>query len=213
MSERTTADLRRLDEAEIREILGVPEPPVVDKIDRVLSETARRFIAHSPFVCLATAGERGADCSPRGDGPGFVLAHGAHTLSVPDRTGNALADSFRNILESPLLGMLFLVPGMRETLRVNGTGFVTDDIDLRRRHEADGRMPKLVLVVDVDECYFHCGKALIRSALWDATTYLPVSHTVFDSNVFSLRDIEKGALSMSSAGLNDALEQSYVVDR
>lgn len=208
------ADVRRLSGTDVRQILGEPEQPVRDKIDTELGDTARRFIAHAPFVALATAGPDGADCSPRGDGPGFVRVHDPSTLTLPDRTGNNLADSFRNVLADPRIGLLFLIPGMRETLRVNGTAFVTDDDALRLRHAADGRVPRLVLVVRVRENYFHCGKALIRSGLWDRSTWIDPANVVFASNVFSLRADERAGPAtgpaITSADLSRALEESYV---
>ncbi len=207
-----TAGLRRLSATDIRDVLGPPDPPVLAKLDTELGFTARRFIAHSPFACLATAGPDGADCSPRGDEPGFVKVLGPSTLSLPDRTGNNLADSFRNVLVNPQIGILFLIPGMRESLRVNGTAFITDDADLRRRHEADGRVPKMVLIVQVRQNYFHCGKALIRSGVWDASTWPDPAAVVFDSNVFSLRNSERGNSEISSVGLNKVLESSYVTE-
>lgn len=203
------ATYRRLTLAQVRESLGEPEPPVVHKIAPQLGLTARRFIAHAPFLCLATASASGADCSPRGDGPGFVKVLDETTLAVPDRSGNALADSFRNVLVNPMVGLLFLVPGLRETLRVNGTGYVTDDQDLLGRFDAGGRSVKLALVVDVNEVYFHCGKALIRSRLWDPATQSLAGPATFGANVFALQRIEAGAVQESSAEFSDRLERSY----
>jgi uncharacterized protein len=203
---------RQLNLEEITAILGPVDRPVRDKIKPRLGATARRFIAHSPFLTLATCGRRGADSSPRGDGPGFVKVLDPNTLSVPDRAGNALADSFRNILENPQVGLLFLVPGLRETLRVNGTGYITDDLDLRRRHELDGRVPNLALIVRVREAYFHCGKSLIRSRMWDPSSRVDPFDVVLGSNVFSLTNIEERPVELSSNSLSAALESSYVSD-
>lgn len=200
---------RRLGVAQIGAILGDPEPAVVAKVSACIGATAHRFIAHSPFVCLATASNAGADCSPRGDAPGFVRVIDNTTLALPDRTGNALADSFRNVLLNPAVGMLFLIPGLRETLRVNGTGYVTDDPELLQRFDNDGRPIKLALVISVEQVYFHCGKALIRSRLWDpATKSLPASATL-GVNVFALQRIEHGVAEQSSAAFAETLEESY----
>jgi uncharacterized protein len=135
----------------------------------------RRFIAHSPFFVLASASPDGsADASPRGGPPGFVLVDDEHTLLVPDWPGNNRLDSLTNLASSPGVGLLFLVPGVDETLRVNGTVEITDDEKLRERFRGDGRgAPRTVLVVTVREAYLHCAKALMRSRLWDAEAQVP----------------------------------------
>ncbi|WAM12087.1 MSMEG_1061 family FMN-dependent PPOX-type flavoprotein [Rhodococcus sp. JS3073] len=203
---------RRLTVEDIRAALGEPDAPVRQKIVRTLDVSAQRFIAHSPFVCLGTASKDGADASPRGDNPGFVRVLDSTTVALPDRTGNNLCDSFRNVIENPSVGMLFIVPGMRETLRVNGNGFVTDDRDLLRRFEVDGRIPKLALVVSVTEVYFHCGKSLIRSRLWDPDAQLIAPHVTLGSNVFSMHNVERDKVSGTASQLGEVLERSYVTE-
>src|SRR5256885_4236574 len=147
---------------------GAPEAMIEAKIGARIARHARRFIAHAPFLALATSDAAGrADCSPRGDYPGFVKVLDEHTLALPDRPGNKIADSFRNIAENDGVGLLFLIPGMRETLRVNGSAYVTDDPDVLARMRTEAKSPILAIVVDVAEVYFHCGRALIRSRLWD----------------------------------------------
>lgn len=154
--------------AEVRARLGDPEPMIEAKVGDHVDKHARRFIAHSPFLTLATADAAGrADCSPRGDYPGFVKVLDEHTVAMPDRTGNKIADSFRNIAENDGVGMLFFVPGMRETLRVNGRAYVTDEPDVLARMRTEAKEPILAIVVEVEQVYFHCGRALIRSRLWD----------------------------------------------
>ena len=153
---------------EVRSRLGAPDEMIEAKIGDRIDRHARRFIAHSPFLTLATADANGrADCSPRGDYPGFVKVLDERTLALPDRPGNKIADSFRNIAENDGVGLLFFVPGMRETLRVNGSAYVTDDPDVLARMRTEAKSPILAIVVDVAEVYFHCGRALIRSRLWD----------------------------------------------
>lgn len=153
---------------EVRARLGAPDEMIEAKIGDRIDRHARRFIAHSPFLTLATADANGrADCSPRGDYPGFVKVLDERTLALPDRPGNKIADSFRNIAENDGVGLLFFVPGMRETLRVNGSAYVTDDPDVLARMRTEAKSPILAIVVDVAEVYFHCGRALIRSRLWD----------------------------------------------
>jgi uncharacterized protein len=164
----STNTLHRVAMAEVRAQLGEPEAMIKAKIGDRIDRHARRFIAHSPFLTLATADAAGrADCSPRGDYPGFVKVLDERTLALPDRVGNKIADSFRNIAENDGVGLLFFVPGMRETLRVNGSAYVTDDPDVLARMRTEAKEPMLAIVVEVAEVYFHCGRALIRSRLWD----------------------------------------------
>ncbi|MEV5594620.1 MSMEG_1061 family FMN-dependent PPOX-type flavoprotein [Streptomyces sp. NPDC052496] len=164
----TLARPRRLSLDEVRARLGEPETMLENKKIDHIDAFSRRFIAHSPFLSLATADAAGrADCSPRGDYPGFVKVLDPHTLAIPDRPGNRIADSFRNIAENDGVGLLFLVPGMRETLRVNGHAYPTDEPDVLARMRTEAKAPVLAIIVEVAEAYFHCGRALLRSRLWD----------------------------------------------
>ncbi|MBV9079433.1 MAG: pyridoxamine 5'-phosphate oxidase family protein [Methylobacteriaceae bacterium] len=164
------------DEAELRTLMGPVHPLAERKLLPRLDRYARDFIALSPFLVLASADRDGrADASPRGDGPGFVQVLDDATLLIPDRRGNNLADSFRNVLTSPGVGLIFLVPGVNETLRVNGRARLTTDPALLEPAAVDGKVPKAGLLVSVEEVYFHCGKALIRSKLWDAERQIPRS--------------------------------------
>lgn len=121
---------------------------------------------------LATSGPEGLDCSPRGDAPGFVRIIDERTLALPDRVGNNRIDSLRNIIANPHLALLFVVPGVGETLRVNGRGRISADAALLESFAVDGKLPRTVLLVDVDAVYFHCSKALARSRLWDPTRHV-----------------------------------------
>lgn len=132
----------------------------------------RRFIESSPFVVLATGGPDGLDCSPRGDAPGFVRILDERTLALPDRPGNNRVDSLRNVVVAPQVGLLFMVPGVGETLRVNGRARVSTDADLLASFAVDGKPPRSVLVIDVESVYFHCSKAIVRSKLWDASQHV-----------------------------------------
>ena len=136
-----------------------------------LDRHARAFIALSPFVVIASsdAGGRG-DATPRGDAPGFVAVLNDTTLLIPDRPGNRRVDTMLNVVENPGVGLLFLVPGIDETLRVNGRARFTADADLLQPLAAHDKMPVGGLLVAIDEVFFHCGKALIRSRLWDEGT-------------------------------------------
>lgn len=154
-------------EADLRQCYAEPSELVQKKILRKLDKHAKAFIALSPFVTLATRGPEGADCSPRGDAPGFVAVIDDQTLLLPDRRGNNLIDSLRNILHDPAVGLLFLVPGINETLRVNGTARIVTDPARLAPLSVQGKAPGSALEVTVREVFFHCGKALIRSDLWN----------------------------------------------
>jgi len=139
-----------------------------------IDQYARRYIGLSPFCCLATSDGRGhADVTPRGDKPGFVRILDDNTLLIPERPGNNRMDSLRNIIENPSLGLLFLIPGFEDTLRVNGRGRVTKDPRLLAESTVDGKAPKLGVIVDVDEAFLHCAKAFRRSRLWEVGAQVP----------------------------------------
>lgn len=162
-------------EAALRDCYGAPSELVQKKVLRQLDRHARAFIALSPFAVLATHGPDGSDASPRGDAPGFVQVVDDVTLLLPDRRGNNLIDSLRNVVASPEVGLLFLVPGINETLRVNGTAKVITDTDRLQPMAVQGKTPASALEIAVREVYFHCGKALIRSDLWNAEKHVPRS--------------------------------------
>ncbi len=131
-----------------------------------LDHHMRNFIALSPFVCMGTSSDAGADVAPRGDRPGFVHVLDEGTLLIPDWPGNNRLDSLTNLVTNPRIGLLFLIPGVDETLRVNGVAEITTDPEMLRRWDVDGKHPKSVLRVQVQEAFLHCAKALIRSRLW-----------------------------------------------
>lgn len=154
-------------EEELRAFLGEPTDLVTGKITDRLNDLTRRFVDLSPFVLLATAAADGTcDVSPRGDPAGFVHVLDERTLLLPERPGNRLADSLRNVLANPHVGLLFLVPGVGETLRVNGRGRIVTDGELLAPLAVEGRAPRLGLLVEIDEVFTHCPKAFIRSELW-----------------------------------------------
>jgi hypothetical protein len=157
---------------ELEALYGQPHERSVRKEIRYVNESYRQFIERSPFVVLATAGPEGLDCSPRGDAPGFVRIVDERTLAMPDRIGNNRVDSLRNILAQPHVGLLFIVPGVGETLRVNGRARISADEALLESFAVEGKRPRTVVMIDVDAVYFHCSKALVRSKLWDPAQHV-----------------------------------------
>jgi hypothetical protein len=139
---------------------------IVKVADRV-TRHYRVLIEKSPFAALATSGPEGLDCSPRGDLPGFVRIHDDKTLMMPDRRGNNRVDSLRNIVRDPRIALLFLIPGSGSTLRVNGRAEVSASPDLLASFKMDGKAPRTVIVMTVDEVYFQCARAIVRSDLWN----------------------------------------------
>jgi uncharacterized protein len=134
-----------------------------------VNAAGRAFIAASPFLVLATGSQQGLDCSPKGDQPGFVeVADNGRTLLIPDRRGNNRIDGLKNLIDDPRIGLIFFVPGVNETYRVNGHARISVDADLKRRFAVNGKEPATVMVVTVDETFQHCAKALVRSDLWKA---------------------------------------------
>jgi uncharacterized protein len=146
------------------------ERSIKKELDYV-DELGRAFIAASPFLVMATGSERGFDCSPKGDKPGFVqVEEDGRRLLIPDRPGNNRIDGLKNLIEDQRVGLIFLAPGANETFRVNGRARISFDPNLTARFAVDGKQPRTVLVVTVEQAFQHCPKALIRSNLWDAGT-------------------------------------------
>ncbi|MFD2058008.1 pyridoxamine 5'-phosphate oxidase family protein [Mesorhizobium calcicola] len=157
---------------QLEALYGVPgEASLVKELDHVIPEYAA-FIRASPFVALATSGPEGLDCSPRGDLAGFVRIVDPKTLMMPDRRGNNRADSLRNIIRDPRVGLMFLVPGSGTTLRINGRGHITTDTALCASFTVDGKAARSVTVVDIDSVYFQCARAIVRSELWNPTRHV-----------------------------------------
>jgi uncharacterized protein len=155
-------------EAELRALYAAPAERALRKELDHLDRHCRRFIEHSPFMVLATADAEGRqDATPRGGDPGFVQVADEHTLLLPDRPGNNRLDSLANLTQRPEVGLLFMVPGVDETLRVNGTAELRDDPDLTGRFEGARRLPTVVVRITVRQAYLHCAKALMRSRFWD----------------------------------------------
>jgi uncharacterized protein len=158
--------------AELESLYGPPVERALWKEIEYLSEHYQQFIQASPFLIMATYGEKGMDCSPRGDPAGFVRVVDKNTLLIPDRKGNNRLDSLRNIIENPKVGLIFLVPNVGETVRVSGTAEIIADPELCDSFAINGKAPKSIISVTVEKAYFQCQKALARSKLWDPNNYV-----------------------------------------
>jgi PPOX class probable FMN-dependent enzyme len=162
-----TGDHRVITLEALEALYGEPcGPAIVKEIDHI-NPHYRKFIEAAPFVALATCGPEGLDCSPRGDAPGFVRVADEKTLLIPDRRGNNRIDSLRNIISDPRVAMLFLIPGVGETIRVIGSASISTDPALTKSVIVNGKSPRTVIVVAVQRVFYQCTKAIVRSKLWD----------------------------------------------
>lgn len=160
-------------EGELRSLLGYPNELVQNKVISHLDKHCLEFISKSPFLVMATSDDKGmCDVSPRGDAPGFVEVLDETHIVIPERPGNRKIDSMKNILSNPKIGLIFIIPGLEETLRINGNACIIRDEDMLKRMEANGKMPILGIGVAVEECFVHCAKAFKRSKLWNQHTWL-----------------------------------------
>jgi len=178
------------DAAALRQLYGEPSDAAIAKEIDYVHPHYRAMIEASPFMVMATSGPDGLDVSPRGDPPGFVVVEDERTLLIPDRRGNNRADSLNNLIADPRIALLFLIPGVGETLRVNGRAEICVEPALLERFPAQGKLPRSVIVVHVERVYFQCPKALVRSDLWNPAKHverrsLPSSGTI-------LADITRG---------------------
>jgi len=159
---------------ELRELLGPPTARSVDKVHTALDDRDRRWLSLSPFCLVATSAADGScDTSPKGDPPGFAMVLDDTTIAIPERPGNRRADGFQNLLSNPHVGLLFLVPGRGETLRINGRARLVREAPFFDEMTVKGHRPLLALVVEIDEIFFHCSKAFLRSALWKPESWGP----------------------------------------
>lgn len=190
------------DESHLRAIIGAPTEIVLAKLNDRLNHLTRQFVERSPFVCIATVRPGGGlDVSPRGDPPGFVRVLDERTLLLPERPGNRIADTLTNLLADPRVALLFLIPGVRDTFRVNGRGTIIQDPELLADSAVEGKPPLLGIRVEVEEAYTQCAKALIRSDLWNP------EHHVERSELPSSGEI------LRSIGLPDLDAAEYDRDR
>jgi uncharacterized protein len=190
---------------ELEELIGQPSPLAKNKVIFYLDSHVIDFLLKSPLVILSTSDSNGfCDASPRGDAAGFIKVIDDHTFIIPERPGNKRLDSIRNILHNPKIGLLFLIPGLNETLRINGSAFITKDRNLLEQMNVAEKTPKLGIIVKVDECFIHCAKAFIRSNLWDSTSWkskLPNAAKILVTHAKSLQTNVKK--------VQEQLEESY----
>lgn len=161
-------------EDELQELLGRPMPRAVSKERELLHDIDRQWLAASPFLLMATSARDGScDVSPKGDPPGFAYVIDDKTIAIPDRPGNKRVDGFRNILENPHVGLLFFVPGRTETLRINGRAKLLSEAPFFDEMIVKGNRPRVALVVEIEQIFFHCAKSFLRSSLWKPETWQP----------------------------------------
>ncbi len=186
MAHRLTSRTLDTEEALVA-VIGEPTKLVLAKLSNRLNALTRPFVELSPFVCVATTDAEGrCDVSPRGDPPGFVKILDDATLLVPERPGNRIADTLKNVLQNPRVGLLFFLPGVGDTFRVNGRATLTTDQELLAPCEMEGKIPKLGMIVDVEEAYTQCSKAFIRSGLWDPTRHLDRAALPTNGNILKV---------------------------
>ena len=180
---------------ELRELLGAPMPRAVAKERTVLHERDRQWLAASPFCLIATAGADGScDVSPKGDPPGFTLVLDETTIAVPERPGNRRADGYRNILDNPHVGLIYLIPGRTDTLRINGRARLVREAPYFDDMVVKGHRPVLVVEVAVEQIFYHCAKAFLRSQLWQPETWRP---DALPSRARLIKEVEAPAESLA----------------
>ncbi|MEQ8349048.1 MAG: pyridoxamine 5'-phosphate oxidase family protein [Sneathiellaceae bacterium] len=193
------------DPAALREIYGEPMKLALEKVVTRIDEMCRTMIERAPLVVISTADAAGRqDVSPKGDAPGFVAILDENTLAIPDRKGNNRLDGLENLLANPNIALLFMIPGYRETLRVNGRARISADPALCARFAVQGKAPVTVTLVDVDEAFIHCGKALIRSKLWAPESQVTKEDMPSAGQLFKMKDRR-----MDAAEVNERLETNY----
>jgi len=177
---------------ELEALYGTPSGPAVAKeVDR-LTKGYRAMIEAAPFAVIATVGPEGVDCSPKGDPAGFIRVIDDATLAIPDRPGNNRLDGMRNVLRDPRISVLFLIPGVGETLRVIGRASISVDPELMAGFAVNGKLPRSVMIVKIERVFFHCSKAIVRSKLWDEAT--KIARTSLPSTGAIIAEVGGGAL-------------------
>jgi PPOX class probable FMN-dependent enzyme len=191
--------------AALRNLISEPLPANLKKSIDHIDPLAARFIALSPFLTIASCNAAGEmDVSPKGDPPGFVQVLDQHRLAIPERPGNRRCDTFENVLQNSAVGLVFLVPGMEETLRVNGTATITADPEILAPMAIRGKAPQLALIVAVAEVFIHCGKAIKRARLWHAGSHI-------DRSVFpTMGDVVHAHASLAADGISADRVNAFV---
>ncbi|PGA99710.1 pyridoxamine 5'-phosphate oxidase family protein [Bacillus toyonensis] len=193
-------------EEELRQILGQPSERALKKVISSLDHHCVDFLSKSPFLVLSTANKLGeCDASPRGDAPGFVYVLNKNKIIIPERPGNRRIDSILNIISNPHVGLIFLIPGLGETLRINGKAYITNDEEILKEMQANGRNPLLGIVVEIEECYIHCAKAFIRSKMWDPELWLNAKELPSAAKML----LEHAKVNTSEEDVARSLEESY----
>ena len=184
----------------LRALIGEPVEIVCAKITDRLNDLTRQYIERSPFVLVATSDQQGhCDLSPRGDPAGFVRILDEHTLLLPERPGNRIADTLTNIVANPRVGLLFLVPGATETFRVNGRATLTTDADLLEPCTVDGKVPRLGILVDIEQAYTQCSKAVLRSSLWEPERFVTQADLPTNGDIHRIINAERGNTTFDAA--------------
>lgn len=192
-------------EAQFRAITGNPTERALKKQLTALDRHCRAFIGKCPFLLISSCNAGGnMDVSPRGDPPGFVHVLDDETLAIPERPGNRRADTFRNILENPHVGLIFLVPGKQETLRMSGTATIVRDHWVREPMAVSGKLPEFAIVVRVNEVFFHCAKCVIRSKLWEAASWPDIASLPTHAQLL----VEQGKLDLSVEQMQSIIERN-----
>jgi PPOX class probable FMN-dependent enzyme len=186
---------------QLRELLGSPTAAAAGKDRAALHDLDRQWLAASPFCLMATASADGTcDVSPKGDPPGFTLVLDDTTIAIPERPGNRRADGFHNVLDNPYVGLIYVIPGRSDTLRINGRARLVCDAPFFDLMTVKGHRPRLALVVSIEQVFYHCAKAFLRSALWQPGTWEPDS---VPSRAHIVRAVEQPTASL------DALQRHY----
>jgi len=197
------------DRAELRAVVGEPLPHIANKERPSLDKHCRRFIELSPFLAIGTIGADGhLDVSPRGDPPGFVKVLDDRTIAIPERPGNRRADTLMALMQNPKVSVMFLVPGVEEVLRLSGRAEVVRDGALLGAMAVNGKAPKLAIKIAIDHVFFHCGKALTRSKLWDPKTHIKrTDYASFGEIIHDQRMSDE-----DPAAINARIDKSYKND-
>ncbi|MET0371700.1 MAG: MSMEG_1061 family FMN-dependent PPOX-type flavoprotein [Sphingobium sp.] len=195
-------------EASLRAVIGAPMESVRAKVVQRLNEAMRHFVAQSPLILLSTIDEHGRpDVSPKGDPAGFVKIDGAGDLLIPERPGNRLIFGFHNILRNPEVGLIFIVPHQRETLRVKGVATLRSDPDIVAQMQVNGKPAILYTHVAVRECFFHCGKALIRSHVWEPAKWPPAQRSIASRQFFGPAPLDEEARTRIEGVMDEAYRE------